>query len=33
VEHEIGEPPVRVTSAPFRLALHDGPRRGLAVRN
>jgi hypothetical protein len=32
VEHEIGEPPFRVTSAPVRQ-LHDGPRRGLAVRN
>jgi hypothetical protein len=28
VEHEIGEPPVRVTSAPFRLAFARRPPRG-----
>ena len=33
VECEIGEPPVRVTSAPFRLAMHGCPRGGLTVRN
>ena len=33
VEPEIGELPVRVTSAPFRQRLHDGPEWGLAVRN